>query len=85
MNYDNIHEIIGCWISVQSTSNDPFTREIIGNNFKENLSILDLDPVSRNLIDVVFSMDYEELVNHINSLDLDEEDIIQILSELEDM
>lgn len=78
-------KILGCWISVQSTSSDPFTREIIGNSFKENLSILDLDPISRNLIDVIFSMDYEELVNHINSLDLDEEDKTHLLSELEDI
>jgi hypothetical protein len=85
MNYDNIQKVISCWVDVQSTSDEPFIREMLGISFKENLSTLNLDHISKNLIDVIFSMDYDELKNHISCLDLDEEDKKLVLSELEDL
>jgi hypothetical protein len=83
--FENIKRIIGCWCTVQVTADDSLTRKIIADAFKANLSDLNLDSISRNLIKDIFSMDYNELVDHINSLVLDEDYKIQILSQLENV
>ena len=83
--FENINRIIDCWKTLQSSSDNWLTRKIVGESFKENLSTLDLDTISRNLIDEIFTMDYDELVEHINNLGLDEEDKIQIFAVLKEV
>lgn len=85
INRENISKILSLWVDAQQISDDPSTKELIGNAFKENLSNIKLDSLSQNLSDIIFSMDYDELIKHINSLKLDIKDKTYIISVLNDL
>lgn len=85
INRENISKVLRLWVDLQNTTDDVFTKDIIGESFKNNLSNIGLDITSTMLSDVIFIMSYNQLIDHINNLELDEEDKTYILCKLDDL
>jgi hypothetical protein len=85
INRENVSKVLRLWVDLQNTTDDVFTRDIIGESFKNNLSNIGLDIISNKLSDVIFNMNYNQLIDHINNLQLNEIDKLYILSKLDDL
>jgi hypothetical protein len=83
LNRENIRKILRLWVDLQETTDDLFTKDLIGESFKNNLLNVGLDITSKNLCEVIFTMNKDQLIHHINNLKMNETDKIYILSKLD--
>ncbi len=84
INRENIRKILRLWVDLQETTDDLFTKDLIGVSFKNNLLNVGLDITSKNLCENIFTMNHDQLIHYINNLKLDEIDKVYILSKLDD-